>query len=129
MADAPQSLLQPFRRNLKVPPVLFSVGLTATPTAVPAMTSLGVTSFIVQNACPFYFWFAGWTGQASDMPVIKENGHYLAPGEKYIGRTQMPQWVAAVADDEPAFPIYDDQGKFRYAGLRCRGILVYGSGA
>lgn len=126
MAD---SLIQPFRRNLNVRPVIGPVGLTATPVAVPAMTGQGITSFLVTNPNPFYVWFAGWRGSASDMPNIKENGHYLHPGEKYLGRTQMPQWVAAVADDEPAFPIYTSTGAWAYPGQRTRFVLIYGSGS
>lgn len=122
------SLTQPFRRNLSVRPVIFTVGLMPTPTPVPPMVAQGVTSFIVQNCTPFYFWFAGWAGPATDMPDIKENGHYIAPGEKYIGRTQMPQFVAAVLDDEPLFPLYTNN-QFNGAGMRLRGVLTYGSGA
>lgn len=125
----PESLIQPFRRNLNIPPVIFNAGLTATPKAIPPMTGGGVTSFIIQNCTPFYFWFAGWRGAEADMPNIKENGHYIAPGEKYLGRTQMPQWVAAVLDDEPLFPLYNPQGGFNGAGMRLRGVLTYGSGA
>jgi len=126
MAD---SLIQPFRRNLNVRPVIGMVGLTPQPVAVPAMTGQGVTSFIVRNPNPFHIWFAGWRGNPGDMPDIKENGHYLHPGEAYLGRTQMPQWVAAAADDEPGFPIYAADGKWLYEGKRTRFILIYGSGA
>lgn len=125
MAD---SLIQPFRRNLTVAPIIGPVGLTAVATAVPAMTGGGVTSFLVHNPNPFHMWFAGWRGTAGDMPTIKENGHYIGPGEKYLGRTQMPNFVAAVADDELGFPIYDAQGGWLYAGKRTRFILTYGSG-
>lgn len=123
------TLIQPFRRNLKVAPVVGPVGIDPVATAVPAMTGGGVTSFVVVNPNPFWMWFAGWTGAANAMPVIRERGHYIAPGEKYIGRTQMPNWVAAVADDEPMFPIYDAQGGWLYAGKRTRFVLIYGSGS
>ncbi len=123
------SLIQPFRRTLTVPVIVGPVGLTAQPVAVQDMTEKGVTSFIVCNPNPFHIWFAGWRGSASDMPTIKENGHYLHPGEKYLGRTQMPQWVAAVADDEPGFPIYDGQGNWAFTNKRTRFVLIYGSGA
>ena len=126
MAD---SLIQPFRRNLNVPPVIGPVGPTAVATVVPAMTGQGVTSFILSNPNPFHMWFAGWRGSAGDMPNIKENGHYLHPGEKYLGRTQMPQWVAAVADDEPGFPIFTAGGDWAFTGKRTRFVLIYGSGA
>lgn len=126
MAD---SLIQPFRRNLSVAPVIGPVGLKAVATAVPPMPNQGVTSFIISNPNPFHIWFAGWRGSATDIPNIKENGHYLHPGEKYLGRTQMPQWVAAVADDEPGFPIYNADGSWAYAGKRTRFVLIYGSGA
>lgn len=92
------------------------------------MNGGGVTSFIVVNPNPFWFWFAGWRGQSGDMPVIKEMGHYIAPGEKYLGRTQMPQWVAAQADDEPNFPIKDTNGNWLFEGKRTRFVLIYGSG-
>lgn len=122
------TLIQPFRRNLKVPPIIGPVGLTAVATAIPPMTQGGVTSFIVTNPNPFWMWFAGWKGAAGDMPVIKEKGHYIAPGEKYLGRTQMPDWVAAVADDEPGFPILDAQGGWLFASKRTRFVMIYGSG-
>lgn len=122
------SLIQPFRRNLNVRPVIGPAGLEAVPTAIPPMTGQGITSFIVQNPNPFHIWFAGWKGSSADMPNIKENGHYLHPGEKYLGRTQMPQWVAAIADDEPGFPIFKPDGTWLYAGKRTRFILIYGSG-
>lgn len=123
------SLIQPFRRNLNVRPIIGSVGLTAQPVAVADMTGQGITSFIIRNPNPFHIWFAGWRGAATDMPTVKENGHYLHPGEAYLGRTQMPQWVAAVADDEPGFPIFTADGKWLYEGKRTRFILIYGSGA
>ena len=125
MAD---SLIQPFRRNLNLRPVIGPVGVKAQPVTIPPMTAQGVTSFIVTNPNPFYMWFAGWRGAATDMPDIKENGHYLHPGEKYLGRTQMPQWVAAVADDEPGFPIFTANGGWAYEGKRTRFVLIYGSG-
>lgn len=123
------SLIQPFRRNLNIAPVIGAVGLTAMPVAIPAMNGQGVTSFIIRNPNPFHIWFAGWRGAATDMPAIKENGHYIHPGEAYLGRTQMPNWVAAVADDEPGFPIYTSSGGWAYDGKRTRFILIYGSGA
>lgn len=126
MAD---SLIQPFRRNLNLKPIIGPAGMTAVPVAITPMAGQGVTSFIVQNPNPFHIWFAGWRGAATDMPNIKENGHYIHPGEKYIGRTQMPQWVAAVADDEPGFPIFTSTGAWAYEGKRTRFILIYGSGA
>lgn len=125
MAD---SLIQPFRRTLTVDPVIGPVGLTPVAVAVPAMTAQGVTSFEIYNPNPFHFWFAGWRGQASDMPVILEKGHYLAPGEKKVCRTQMPNFVAAVADYEIGYPITDAQGNFLFAGQRPRWVLTYGSG-
>lgn len=123
------SLIQPFRRNLNVRPVIGLVGLDPQPVEVPSMTGQGVTSFIVRNPNPFHIWFAGWRGAKTAMPDIKENGHYLHPGEAYLGRTQMPQWVAAVADDEPGFPIFTATGGWLYEGKRTRFILIYGSGS
>lgn len=122
------SMVQPFRRNLQVAPIIGPIGLEPVPTRVLPMTDLGVTSFIVINPNPFWFWFAGWKGQMNAMPLVKERGHYIAPGEKYLGRTQMPDWVAGCADAEINFPILDEQGQFMYAGQRPRFILLYGSG-
>lgn len=122
------SLTQPFRRNLTVSPIIGMVGPTAVAVPVPPMTGGGVTSFILCNPNPFHIWFAGWRGSAGDMPVIKERGHYMHPGEKYLGRTQMPNFVAAVADDEPGFPIFDDAGNWLFEGKRTRFVLIYGSG-
>ncbi len=122
------SLIQPFRRNLNVPPVIIPVGVNPTPVVVPAMTAEGITSFIMNNCTPCWVWYAGWKGNAGDMPNIKENGHYIAPGATYVGRTQMPQWIAAVVDDEPAFPAFDSNGGYLHAGKRMRMVMIYGSG-
>ena len=128
MAD---SLVQPFRRNLTVDPVIIPVGVTAAAVPVAAMTTKGVTSFKMHNPNPFWVWYRGWTGAASDMPTIREKGHYLAPGATDLCRTQMPNFIAAVAEDEPGFPIYDanNGGSFLYAGMRTRLVMIYGSGA
>lgn len=122
------SMVQPFRRNLQVRPIIGPVGPQPVAVAVPDMTGLGITSFIIHNVSPVYFWFAGWKGTAGMMPNILENGHYIAPGEKYLGRTQMPNFVAAHADAEPNFPAYDEQGNWLFTGQRLRWILTYGSG-
>ncbi len=122
-------LTQPFRRNLNVPPVIIPVGLTPVAVPVQAMTGQGVTSFKMVNPNPFYVWYAGWRGAAGDMPTIKDAGHYIGPGVHDINRTQMPQWIAACADDEPSAPIFDAQGAFLYTGKRLRLVMIYGSGA
>jgi len=121
--------LQPFRRNLDVLPVIIPVGATAQPISVPPMTGKGVTTFLMHNPNPFWVWYAGWRGLATDMPDIKERGHYIGPGHSYIGRTQMPQWIAGVADVEPNYPILDSGGQWLFAGQRTRMVMIYGSGA
>ena len=124
------SLIQPFRRNLTVPPVIIPVGLSPVATPIPPMTGKGVTTFLMNNPNPFWVWYAGWTGDASGMPAdLRKNGHYIGPGATYIGRTQMPQFIAAQADKEPNFPITDGQGAFLYAGQDTRLVMIYGSGA
>jgi len=127
MAD---SLLQPFRRNLTIDPVIITVGVNPTAVPVQSLARTGVTSFKMSNPNPFWVWYAGWQGTATDMPAIRGKGHYIAPGATDICRTQMPQWMAAVAEDEPSFPIYDTDGTtFLYANQRLRLVMVYGSGA
>jgi hypothetical protein len=125
------TLLQPFRRNLTVAPVMIPVGLAPVATVVPAMTNKGITTFLMKNPNPFYVWYAGWVGAESAMPAdLRANGHYIAPGETYIGRTQMPTWIAAQADEEPNFPIRDpNNGTWLYQGIRTRLVMIYGSGA
>ncbi len=124
------TLLMPFRRNLTVAPVVIPVGLTPVATPVPSMSGKGVTTFLMKNPNPFYVWYAGWAGAAGDMPAdLRANGHYIAPGETYIGRTQMPTFIAAQADSEPNFPITDAQGAWMFAGQRTRLVMIYGSGA
>lgn len=122
MAD---TQLHAFRRNLSVAPVLIEVGVSA-PVAVPvpAMTGKGVTTFKMYNPTPYWVWYAGWNGSASDMPLVKGSGHYIAPGMVEINRTQMPQWIAAVADDEPLAPLVASEA----AGKRLRLVMIYGSG-
>lgn len=122
--------LQPFRRELSTKPVIIPVGVSPQATVVPAMTGKGVTTFLMRNPNPFYVWYAGWTGAAADMQAdLRENAHYIGPGESYIGRTQMPTWIAAQADAEPGFPIVDAQGNWLFAGQRTRLVMIYGSGA
>ena len=116
------TMLQPFRRNLLVEPVLIPVGTTPVATAVPSMAGKGITTFKMYNPTPYWVWYAGWTGAAADMPTIKEKGHYIAPGMVEVNRTQMPQWIAAVADDEPLAPISGLTGRNRL-------VMIYGSGA
>lgn len=123
------SLIQPFRRNLSVAPVIIPVSLTGTATAIPAMTGQGVTSFKISNPNPFWCWYRGWSGAVGDMPAIDAMGHFIAPGATDICRTQMPNWIAAIASDEPGFPIYNAQGGWLYQGQRTRLVMVYGSGA
>jgi hypothetical protein len=122
-------LTQPFRRNLEISPIIIPVGMAGQPMAVPAMPGTGVTSFKMSNPNPFWVWYRGWRGLASDMPTIDGQGHFLAPGATDICRTQMPQWIAAVASDEPGFPITDSNGAWLFAGKRTRIVMVYGSGA
>jgi len=124
------TLLQPFRRNLTVPPVIIPAGMSPVATPIPSMTLKGITTFLMKNPNPFYVWYAGWTGAETAMPAdLRGNGHYIAPGETYIGRTQMPTFIAAQADSEPGFPITDGSGNWLYQGQRTRLVMIYGSGA
>lgn len=125
------ALSLPFRRNLDVLPVIIPVGLNPQAVPVPAMTGKGVTTFLMHNPNPFWVWFAGWTGAASNMPAdLREKAHYIGPGQSYIGRTQMPQWIAAQADDEVGYPVRDpNNGTYLFNGLRTRLVMIYGSGA
>ena len=129
MAD--NTALMPFRRNLNVLPVIIPVGLSPVATPVPSMTNQGVTTFLMKNPNPFYVWYAGWNANAGGvMPAdLRANGHYIAPGETYIGRTQMPTHIAAQADAEINFPITDAQGQWLFTGQRARLVMIYGSGA
>ena len=129
------SLVQPFRRNLTVNPILIPVGVSGIATPIPAMTGEGVTSFKISNPAPFWVWYRGWTGAAT-MPTVKDMGHFLAPGATDICRTQMPNFIAAAASVEPDLPlapggsvVTDTDGCILWAGVRCRLVMVYGSGA
>lgn len=127
MAD---TLLLPFRRNLEVAPVLIPVSLAPQATTIQSMASKGVTAFLMHNPNPFWVWYAGWRGAAGDMPAdLRGNGHYIGPGQAYVGRTQMPQFIAAQADSEPNFPVTDANGAWLFAGQRTRLVMIYGSGA
>lgn len=124
--------IQPFRRELTVAPVLIPVGLTPVSTVVPPMTGKGITTFLMRNPNPFWVWYAGWNANAGGtMPSdLRGNGHYIGPGESYIGRTQMPTHIAAQADDEPNFPVRDpNNGTWLFAGIRTRLVMIYGSGS
>lgn len=128
MAETTRSFA--FRRNTQINPFIIPVGVDPVPLQIGAalLRDKGVTSFKITNATPCYIWYRGWNGLISDMPVIKEKGHYLAPGATDINSSQIPDWIAAVADDEPRFPIYDGQGNFLYPGKRLRAVMLYGSG-
>lgn len=119
-----------FRRNLLINPFIITVGVDPVPLQIgaQALKDRGVTSFKITNACPFYIWYRGWTGTQANMPQIKEMGHYLAPGATDVNSSQIPDWIAAVADDEPGFPIYDANGNWLYEGQRLRAVMLYGSG-
>lgn len=127
----PANGLTLFRRNLTLNPFVFPVSLTPTPKAIgrELLANRGITSFKMHNPNPFWVWFRGWNGTESQMPTIKEMGHYIAPGATDVNRSQIPDWIAAVADDEPGFPIYDAQGNWLYEGQRTRMVMIYGSGA
>jgi len=124
------TLILPFRRNLDVAPVVIPVGLSPQATAIPSMAGKGVTTFLMHNPNPFWVWYAGWVGTASVMPAdLRGAAHYIGPGQSYIGRTQMPQWIAAQADSEPNFAVTDANGAWLFAGQRTRLVMIYGSGA
>lgn len=119
-----------FRRNLEIAPFVWAVGLTPIPKAIgrALLAEKGVTSFKITNPNPFYVWYRGWNGTIEDMPPIKEAGHYIGPGVTDINRSQVPDWIAAVADSEPKFPILNEQGGWLYEGQRTRMVMIYGSG-
>jgi len=121
--------IQPFRRELSVLPIIIPVGLTPQQTTVPPMTGKGITTFLMHNPNPFWVWYAGGKASATMPADLRGNGHYIGPGHSYIGRTQMPDWIAAQADDEINFPVRDAQGNWIYAGQRARLVMIYGSGA
>lgn len=122
-----------FRRNLTLNPYIIPVGpagTAATPLAIgrDMLAGKGVTSFKISNPNPFWVWYRGWNGTADQMPTIVGMGHYLAPGATDVNRSQVPDFIAAVADDEPMFPIFDANGQWLYAGKRTRLVMIYGSG-
>lgn len=122
------TLVLPFRRNLDVLPVIIPVGLSPQQITVPPMTGKGVTTFLMHNPNPFWVWFAGGKNNQQMPADLREKAHYIGPGQSYIGRTQMPDWIAAQADSEPNFPITDGQGAWLFSGQRTRLVMIYGSG-
>lgn len=128
MADP--GFIRPFRRNLTISPFIWLVGLNPVPKQIGRATlaAAGVTAFKIHNPNPFWCWYRGWNGSADDMPTIKEMGHYIGPGVTDINSSQVPDWIAAVADDEPGFPITDAQGNWLFEGRRTRMVMIYGSG-
>lgn len=119
-----------FRRALQIEPVIVPVTsrTQGSPVAIPqqAIRDQGATSFKVSNPNPFWVWYRGWNGAQSDMPAIAEKGHFLAPGATDLNTSQVPQWIAAVACDEPGVPApANAQGVLTTPG---RIVLVYGAG-
>lgn len=124
------SRLFPFRRALAINPVLIPVTSLTAGAAVAidqaGIKAQGVTSFKISNPTPYWVWYRGWNGAAVDMPAIKEMGHYLAPGATEVNTSQIPQWIAAVAQAEPGVPAATDgNGALVVPG---RLVMVYGSG-
>lgn len=119
-----------FRRNLTIDPFTLPVGLTAQPVAIGKsfLETKGVTSFKMYNPNPFWVWYRGWNGNQTPTPTVREMGHYIGPGMVDINRSQVPDWIAAVADSEPNFPVTDAQGNWLFTGQRTRLIMIYGSG-
>jgi len=122
--------LFPFRRALAINPVIIPVVHLTAGSAVQidqnAIKSAGVTSFKLYNPSPYWVWYRGWTGLQSDMPAIKELGHCIPPGAVDINTSQIPQWIAAVAQAEPGFPAAaDGAGLLTTPG---RLVMIYGSG-
>jgi P pilus assembly chaperone PapD len=135
MVDPSRSF--PFRRALGINPYLLPVTEKSAPVSVmtidkAAIQASGVTSFKMTNECPFYVWFRGWNknadGSAPTPPTIFEMGHYIPPGSVDINTSQIPDYMAAVAADTLAFPIYNTDGSFVYAGKQLRLVMLYGSG-
>jgi len=114
-----------FRRALTIDPYILPVNSATVPVAVQidqaGIRAAGVTSFKIMNPTNVWVWYRGWNGSASDMPAIKEKGHYLPPGGIDVNTSQIPQWIAAHAQAEPGFPLPSD-----FTGYRL--IMVYGSG-
>lgn len=120
----------PFRRALAINPIIIPVvSLTSgKPVAIDmaAIKAQGVTSFKMVNPTPYWVWYRGWTGEETAMPMIKEMGHYIAPGASDVNTSQIPQWIAAVAQAEPDFPTPADSAGLLTAPGRL--IMLYGSG-
>ncbi len=120
-----------FRRNLNIDPFIIPVTMTVQPVKIgkTLLQNQGILSFKMYNPNPFWVWYRGWNGdENSPTPTIKEMGHYIGPGMVDINRSQVPDWIAAVADSEPNFPITDAQGNWLFSGQRTRLIMGYGSG-
>src|ERR1044072_9168499 len=128
MAETTRSFA--FRRNTSFAPFIIPVGVDATPLQIGSdmLRSKGITTFKITNACPFYIWYRGWNGLQSAMPTIKGKGHYLAPGATDVNSSQIPDWIAAVADEERGFPLFDESAQFIYEGQQLRAVMLYGSG-
>lgn len=118
----------PFRRETRLDPFIIPCVLTPAPLAIPKaqLTDYGVSSFKMANPNPFWVWYRGWNGAAGDMPTIAGKGHYIAPGAVDVNTSQIPDWIAAVAAEEPGFPLTDAQGGFLYPEAHL--VMLYGGG-
>lgn len=119
-----------FRRSLAISPIIIPVLhlSTGSPVAIDKakLQAEGVTCFKMVNPSPYWVWYRGWTGLQGQMPAIKEMGHYLAPGATDINTSQLPDWIAAVAQAELGVPApASAQGVLTDAS---RIIMIYGSG-
>lgn len=132
MADTtPPGRVFPFRRALNVDPVILPINSASNPASVPIdkakLQAAGVTSFKMYNPCPFWVWYRGWSknpdGSSPATPSIIEKGHYLPPGAVDLNTSQVPDFIAALPQAEPGFPLPADLAS---AGYRL--VMIYGSG-
>lgn len=132
MADTtPPGRVFAFRRALTVDPIILRINSATTPLTTPidkpALQSAGVTSFKMHNPCPFWVWYRGWfksaNGSNPGPPPIIEKGHYLPPGAVDLNTSQIPDFIAAMPQAEPGFPLPADLAT---AGYRL--VMIYGSG-
>lgn len=112
----------PFRRETRLDPFIIPALQAPTPLAIPKakLTEYGVSSFKMANPNPFWVWYRGWNGTVEDMPTIAGKGHYIAPGAVDVNTSQIPDWIAAIAAEEPGFPLTGVQGTHL--------VMLYGGG-
>lgn len=120
----------PFRRQTGMDPLVIPItgpndALQPVSVDKQALNLLGVKSFKWFNpTTKMGIWLRGWN-EGDNPPVVYKKGHYLPPMGGEVNTSQIPDYLAVVADDTPDHPTMNNN-TFLYPGRSA--YLIYGGG-